>query len=339
MAKISQKQKILPVRELLKFSPTELFNGLRTDLFIEFESDKDNIIFMTWKEIVLQRYVLDILTRDIYNDTYRLSLASIPILNSLCICKYYTEGIFTSSTITKYLEEVFKLVVKELNKNNYPRNLLDVLFQNITYMYNDIYNDMVYNITEYVSTSRLTDFVQIQQNEELLESMYRVREAPKEEKNKAIVASYEILDKILRHDERYKDNDVRLGYVSGNVNARQVRQLLSCRGHITELDGTIFKYPVANSFTLGLNDMYDLAIESRAGAKALYTSNKAVQSSEYLARGLQLVTMILEKLDDEDCGSKYYLDWYVRPAGPDNKADLPNLLGKRFLNPETIFKI
>lgn len=335
MARISQKQKIVPVRELLKFSPTELFNGLRTNLYVEFESDKDNIIFMTWKEIILQRYVLDILTRDIYNDTYRLSLASIPILNSLCICKYYTEGIFTSSTITKYLEEVFKLVVKELNKNNYPRDLLDVLFQNITYMYNDIYNDMVYNITEYVSTSRLTDFVQIQQNEELLESMYRVREAPKEEKNKAIVASYEILDKILRHDERYKDNDVRLGYVSGNVNARQVRQLLSCRGHITELDGTIFKYPVANSFTLGLNDMYDLAIESRAGAKALYTSNKAVQSSEYLARGLQLVTMILEKLDDEDCGSKYYLDWYVRPAGPDNKADLPNLLGKRFLNPET----
>lgn len=337
MAKVKKKMRVLPVRELLKFSPTELFNGLRTDLLIEFESDRDNVIAMTWKEIVLQRYVLDILTKDIYNDKYRMSLSDIPIPTNLCICKYYTEGIFTSSTITKYLEEVFKLVVQKLNSHNpkLPRDLLDVFFQNIAYMYNDIYNDVVYNITEYVSTSRITDFVEIQQNEELLESMVKVKEAPVEEKNKAIMASYDVLDKILRHDPRYKNNDIRLGYVSGNVNGRQVRQLLSSRGHITELDGTIFKYPVANSFTLGLNDLYDLAIESRAGAKALYTSNKAVQSSEYLARGLQLVTMILEKLDDEDCGSKYYLDWYVRPAGPDNKADLPNLLGKKFLNPET----
>ena len=328
---------VLPVRELLKFSPFELFTGLRTDLLIEFESDKDNVISMTWKEIILQRYLLDILTKEIYNDDYRFPLDTVPITVDLCLCKYYTEGIFTANTITKYLEQVFKLIVQKLNSHNppLPRELLNIFFKNVAYMYNTIYNDIIHNITEYVSTSRIIDFVQIQQNEELLESMVKVKEAPTEDKNKAILASYEVLDRILRTNPEYANNDIRLGYISGNINARQVRQLLSCRGHITELDGTIFKYPVVNSFTLGLNDLYDFAIESRAGAKALYTSNKAVQQSEYFARGLQLVTMILEKLEDGDCGSPYYLDWFVRPAGPDNKADLPNLIGKWFLNPET----
>ena len=329
------KIQVLPVRELLSFSPHELLEGLRTDLVIEFESKQDNCIHMTWKEIILERYLLDILTKDIYNSEYKLSLSCIPITVDLCLCKYYTEGVMTAGTITKYLEEVFKLIIAELKKHSLPRELLDKFFEYVAVMYNDIYNDIIYNITEYVSTSRITDFVEIQQNDELLDSMLKVREAAPENKNKAIMASYDVLDKILRNDPRYENNDVRLGYISGNVNARQVRQLLSCRGHITELDGTIFKYPVVNSFTLGLNDMYDFSIESRAGAKALYTSNKAVQQSEYLARGLQLVTMIFEKIVDGDCGSKYYLDWYVRPAGPDNKSDLPNLIGKWFLNPET----
>lgn len=328
---------VLPVRELFQFSSFELFKGLRTDLWIEFEADKDNVIFMTWKEIILQRYLLDLLASDLDDGIHRISLTNIPITPNLCISKYYVEGIFTSSTITKYLEEVFKLIVLELKRSNppLPRRIMNDFWRNVAIMYNTIYNDIVYNIADYVSTSRLIDFAEIQNNEELLESMLKVREAPIEKKNEMIAASYGVLDKILRYDPRYTNNDIRLGYISGNINAKQVKQLLGPRGFITELDGTIFKYPVVNSFTLGLNDLYDIAIESRAGAKALYTSNKAVQQSEYLARGLQLVTMILEVLEDGDCGSNHYLDWYVRPASPENKSDLPNLLGKWFLNPKT----
>ena len=337
MSKRKKTMSVLPVRNLFDFSPFELFKGLRTDLYVEFESETDNIIAMTWKEVILQRYLLELLTKDIYNGIHRISLATIPITTDLCLCKYYTEGVFTSSTITKYLEQLFKLIVRKLNTHNppLPRNMLDIFFRNAVIMYNTIYNDIIYSITEYVATSRLSDFVEIQNNEELLNSMLAIREAIPEKKNEAIANSYSVLDRILREDKRYEHNNVRLGYVSGNTNARQVKQLLGPRGFITELDGTIFKYPVCTSFTLGLNDLYDIAIESRAGAKALYTSNKAVQQSEYLARGLQLVTMILEKLEDGDCGSKYYLDWYVRPASDQNKSDLNNLLGKWFLNPKT----
>ena len=330
---------VMPVRNLLEFSAYELFKGLRTDLYIEFESERDNIIYMTWKEIVLQRYLLDILTKDIYNEKDRISLSVIPITVDLCISKYYTEGVFTANTITRYLEECFKLIIKMLNEHNppLPRDMLGIFFRNAVITYNTIYNDILYNITDYVTTSKLTDFAAIQNNEELLESMWAVREADSEKKHEAIQNSYAVLDRILRTNPELEHNDIRLGYISGNVKAGQVKQLLSCRGFVTELDGTIFKYPVCTSFILGLNDLYDIAIESRAGAKALYTSNKAVQSSEYLARGLQLVTMILEKLEDGDCGSTHYLDWYVRPKGADNnyKSDLPNLQGKWFLNPET----
>lgn len=333
-----KKQKILPIRNIFDFSPRELLKGLRTNLTIEYE-DKE-LKSMTWKEIILQRYLMELNRFKLITDNgFVFDISYIPITSKYCISNFYTEGIFTANTISRFLETLFEDVVKTFSTHEqYNRGLLGQLYEQIANTYNTIYNDIIYNITEYVGSSRLIDFIDIQDNEELLQSMLDVKEVKSTESNSkhnAIQHSYSVLDRILRTDPRYKDNDIRLGYVSGNINNKQVKQLLSCRGFITELDGTIFKYPVYTSFTLGMNSIYDLAIESRAGAKALYTSNKAVQKSEYLARGLQLVTMILERLEDGDCGSKHYIDWYVRPADDQHKSDLPNLLGKRFLNPET----
>ena len=44
---------------------------------------------------------------------------------------------------------------------------------------------------------------------------------------------------------------------------------------------------------------------------------------------------MVEKLVDGDCGSKEYVDWYIRPIEVSGKADIMNMLGKRFLNEET----
>lgn len=330
-----RKNMVLPVRDLLKFTPHELLKGLRTNLHIEFESGEEPIRYMTWKEITLQRYLLDLLCIDLSDGRTTINLSDIPISSDFCICNYYSEGIFTANTITKYLECVYRTVVETYRDRGFSRAMLPKFYYTIVVIYNTIYNDVVYNIVDYVGSSRVTDFIQIQENEELLQSMLAVRQADLKDKNDAIQNSYAVLDKILRDNTLYPKNDIRLGYVSGNINARQVRQLLSCRGFITELDGTIFKYPVYNSFTLGMHDIYDLTIESRAGAKSLYISNEAVQKSEYFARGLQLVTMILEKLVDGDCGTKNYMDWYVKPATKTTKSDIENLLGKRFLNPHT----
>lgn len=330
-----QSDKILPVRNLYKFSSHELLRGLRTNLNIEFESGENPIRHMTWKEIVLQRYLLDILTIELSDGTNVIKLSDIPLDSKFCISNYYVSGVFTSNTITKYLENVFSTIVETYRGTGFSRVMLDKLYFAIIVMYNTIYNDVIYDITDYVGSSKITDFVEIQDNKDLLKSMLAVREAPTKEKHKAIQDSYNVLDKILRDEKLYTNNNVRIGYVSGNVNAKQVRQLLSCRGFITELDGSIFKYPVYNSFVLGMHDIYDLAIESRAGAKSLHISNDAVKESEYFARALQLVTMILEKLVDGDCGTKNYIDWYVNPATSSSKSDLECLVGKRYLNPNT----
>lgn len=332
------KRKVLPVRDLFKFSPNELLKGLRTNLTIEFEDkSKDRFIDMSWKEVILQRYVMELLLTSLENGDTIIDLSKFPITTDYCINKYYVEHIFTSTTITKFLEAVFKTIVLSQRAigQELSRSALDKFYFTIVNIYNTIYNDMVYSITDYVGSSRITDFMEIQNNDELLNSILAVKNAKHDDKHKAIANSYAVLDKILRDDHLYPTNDIRLGYVSGNINSKQVKQLLSCRGFITELDGSIFKYPVYTSFTLGMHNIHDLAIESRAGAKSLYTSNKAVQNSEYFARGLQLVTMILERLVDGDCGSKNYMDWYVKPDSKDTKSDLPNLLGKRYLNPDT----
>jgi len=304
----------------MRFTPKELLDVYRTDTKVVFEDNE--IIFMTHKEIIHTRYILDLLV--LYPE--------VKITSGYAISRYYTNGIFTSKTINKCYEFILKDIVDNVFKVKNDFTQLSNLQKHMFDILNTIYNDIGCEHINYSTSTNILDYVEIQSDERLLSAIDVVREKRDVD---SINNAYDVLDNILTNDPNYKHNAIAKAYVGGMVNPNQIKQLLGPRGYVTEIDGSLFKYPIASSFTLGLSNMYDMAIESRSGAKALFLSNKAVQDSEYLARELQLVTMVVQHLEMTDCGNKEYVSWYVRPATDESKGDLHNLVGKRYLDEDT----
>ena len=311
---------LLPVRELFKLTPSEVRDGFRNNVTMVFEDDVQ--VDMTYREVILLRYIMNIYS----------AIPNVKIVSSHNFMNYYSHGILTSKTINKSFEAILKDTVRIYVKPKLDRTILPELYKLMYKIVNEIYNDLIYEILEYVNSISIFDLLDVQMDKDLIASM---KEVHNKKDVDSVNKTYDVLDKVLRTKEELKDNIVAKGYISGTVNANQVKQLLASRGYVTEIDSHIFKYPIASSFTLGMSNIYDLSIESRAGAKALFLSNKAVQESEYFARELQLITMVVEKLVDADCGNTDYMDWLVRTKEMCGKSDLDNLLGKYYFNPDT----
>lgn len=317
---------VVEVRELYRFSPIEIKNGLKTDLNIIFE---DNVaVSMRARDIIFFRFLMDFFIG-----------INIPIISEYNIVNYYKERSITSKTINNCLEKIMENVVKQNVEQTNSRVILEQLWKNAYKVINNVYNELTYNLTEYCNSISILELLKIQYTPELIEAMQDVDKNRLKLRSSEIVSkvnkTYDVLDDILKNKEGIKDLSLARNYKIGTVNANQVKQLLASRGFTTEIDSNIFRYPIASSFTLGLSNLYDLSIESRSGAKALFLSNKAIQESEYFARELQLITMVVERLVDGDCGNHDYIDWLVRSKDIAPKSDLGNILGKYYYNPET----
>ena len=317
----------VPVREFLNYSAIDLRNELVGDINVLFEDDI--VVTLNSKEIIIDRYFWELLRE-----------RPLPISSQLTIGNYLTNGLYTGKTHNLLLTEINKELIYKVFNND-----LSTIHDNLEKLYYDMYNvvesiysELSYTLTEYVNSINIMDLLDIQLEPTLMESIDNVG---KEMTVESIDKSYFILDDLIRNNPKFKRNPVATAYISGAVNANQMKQVLGPRGYVTELDSSIFKYPIKSSFTLGLSNLYELAADSRSGAKALYLSNIAIQDSEYFGRELQLATMTVEKLIMTDCGSTDYLDWYVKPkeVGTDGtviyKGDLENLTGKWYLNEET----
>lgn len=309
------------VRELLKFRPIELLNGLKTDLNLILEDGK--VHFVNHREIIVLRYLFRL-----FDMFPQLKIETRHLLHNY----YSSNGLFTSKTIAKWLEVALKDIIEYVVKPKGDRTILVDVFREIWEINNDIYNDIVFGVLQYANSVNIEQFLEIQMDDKLLDSMKKVA---KEQTPESVKNSYKVLEDVIYNKKSIAKNQVVKGYIAGTINQNQVKQILASRGFLTEINNMIYKYPIASSFCLGLSNIYDMAIESRAAAKALSVATSSIQQSEYFAREMQLVTMITEKLVDGDCGQKDYIDWYVKGSKDGEKSDIPNLVGKRYWNPKT----
>lgn len=311
--------------DILKYEPLYFYNNFRTNTYILFE---DNVVFfLNYKEIILMRYILDVV----------VGLPEFKIDSSLCIRKHYSEGLFSGKTINNIFSKILEKIIFEFCIKTSDRSILKGIYYKMYQIVNRIYNEIVLDNTEYCSTINIKDFLEIQFTEELIKSINKVKE---ECNDKNILNAYRVLDKVIR-EKNTKDNRNNLVtcYLSGTVKDGQIKQMLAPRGYITEIDNTIFKIPVANSFTLGMNNMFYMAAESRSAAKANYISKTSVAKSEYFAREVQLVCMYVDKLVDGDCGSKDYIKWFVNDNLIDGISDLDFLVGKIYVDDKGVERI
>lgn len=345
------------IKKLLKIDKKYLSEKLTRGGYIMF--DDGVLSYFTKHEIILLRYLLEPIV------TIKL-IDEVTLTSSLDLKLYYNNNTYTGKTINNIVEKMMELIITTYIIPSRGNNLIDPNYENkkrviidleidkidyekekskmpskdlvvafLKYCYvamNSIYNEIVFENLEYITGLDIRDFLEIQFRPELMEA---IASAGVLNNDESIKHSYAVLDTIMKLPE-LKDNPVAIGYNAGTMNPAQLRQMLACRGYVTEINGHIFKKPVTSSFVLGLSDIYEFSIESRSGAKALYFTVVGVEKSEYMARGIQLVATILDKVIEGDCGSTEYLDWYVRRADEnDGVSDLDKMLGIKYLNEET----
>jgi len=308
--------KEIKVRRILDFQPDDFMHNLSSNIRVKYEDGV--VIEHTPNELVINRYVFRL-----------LEIAPLEVIRSgFNITKHYKNGYYAASSINKAFEAILEDVIAVYVTPNYDRSILTQLYSEMYKIVNDVYNNVVCENIKHISTLNIEDFVELQDDPALLESIAEIKANPSEA---GIEKVYNTLENVINNHPNRHNNYIAKGYISGTIAANQVKQLLGVRGYVTEIDGNIFKKPISSNFVLGLSDMYDIAVESRSGAKALYLSNKAIALSEYFAREMQLVTMAVEKLVDGDCGNTNYMSWLVRDAEGERKADIINLAGKKYI--------
>jgi len=291
---------------------------LKKNMIIKFEDDV--VMECNYKGIITFRYLLA------FYKKFNIKLTS-----DLWITNNLTNGLFTNNTYLKIYSSIFKQLAKVSNRIMSNKAKLK-LFKEYYIAIDTLNKKLVIHTVDYCLGVEVEDILKIQFDSRLMEAIH---EASVNNSKSAIDHVYDILDEVM-NDEKYRHNPIRLLYASKTVSIGQIRQLLGSRGYITEMDSKIFNIPMTNSFALGFKNIYDAAIESRAGSKAMYLSSKAIQDAEYMARELQLATMTIENIYRGDCGNPTYVDFYVNPdsynstGDLERKGDLPNIIGKRY---------
>lgn len=200
---------------------------------------------------------------------------------------------------------------------------------------NYIYNNLSELLAEYVTSIDLMDFINVAQHPKVKEVRDNMEISPV-----GIQTAYKDVGQLLRNDPTLTHNRLAKAITMGMVKESQAMQCVVARGYLTDIDSSIFPKPITNGYLHGLETPYDILIESRSAAKALFFQLDHLSDSEYFARKLQIVSMYVERLHIGDCGTTEYLDWYIRPKEEEHgqvtyKGDFYNMIGKYYLNEET----
>ena len=320
---------IVDVKRLMEKTPQDLNARLKTNIIVRFDDGVEKPL--TFREVIVNRYIWDILK--LFNN--------LPVLSSFDITNNYVSGFYVSDTLNKTYETILRYLIDNVMEPMGSRDPLESIWLKMQTTFNDIYNEIVFNNLDYVSTLDINTFLDVQLHPDLVKAMRDVANAnmnKTEEVAFAIENAYKTLHNILTSPE-YKNNKIAQGYISRTMNQKQLKQVLGPRGNITNLSEELYKKPIPSSFTSGMYGLDELGMESQTGAKSLRASTTAVSSSEFFARKLQLVMYRVEHVADGDCGQKDYVEWEVLPENDskDNpvKCHLPMLVGKYYLNEET----
>lgn len=281
--------------------------------------------------------------KTIYSDFFWDLIREYP--NTPILSRHYVDSVLngkslSSSTHTRLLGVLYKDILEVYDSvfDNNPGSK-DRLLELLYIITNRLEVEMPKYCSEHVTTIDVTDFTN-------LVTHPIIAKVNNETTNdhQSIIDTYSIVKKELMTNPDFDNNAVAIACRASLVNTNQVLQAIAVRGKLTEVDGSILPTAVLSNFTKGLTDLYEYAAESRSAAKALYFSDAKLQDTEYTARRLQLLTMVVEKLSYEDCGSTRYLSWTIKGPTLDEDGsivyvgDLPFMKGKYYMDNDNVLK-
>jgi hypothetical protein len=236
---------------------------------------------------------------------------------------------FNAGSSRDILDAVYISIVKTYNLNTpHLRNDLDRLVFEVN---NNAYNVLI-KLEKYMTSMDILDFIEVADYKPISDLCKEVLS-----EDMATQISNKTLE-IMRTDPNLSHNRLAKAVRNKIVKDEQVVQCVAIRGYTTDVDSTLFKYPVTHGYVKGLKTIYESLVESRLGAKALLFSEAPLQESEYLSRSIQLLAMSVERIHYEDCGSQRYMNYHIQDDQFDeygnlvSKSNLSNLVGKYYLD-------
>jgi len=299
----------LNARQILN-TPKEKIWDIKKDTYnVVYE---DNIAHKeNYKSIIFNRYCWELFT--LYPNT--------PITNECTVQLFLNKEYYNSDTHIKLLNKIFNHIVTYNGLETYTEK--EPLLKKVYEIVNDIYNNIVLRVSEYMTAIDAVDFVEVVKDPVIKTIHSNIKNTPDSVEN-----AYKQIKNYLVNSEN-KSNRFIHAYKSKSINENQANQCIGPRGFVTDLDRTVFMQPILNGFISGMGNLFELIAESRTAAKALYASNKQIKDSEYASRRIQLLTMVVENIIKGDCGSNEYFEITI------TDENLENLKGKYYLNEET----
>jgi hypothetical protein len=318
-------------RALLKYSPEHLWNNLKGNFILVFDDGemqtnhaKTNYSRHLWK------------LHNIFPKT--------PLLKKHHV-GYYTQTnpIDTKTHIKLY--ETLAWDVRDTYREIDPKVSLDVITSLIYDINSELYNAVISNLGQYLTSIDIKDFIEIVDYPEIKESQLVLQDEPKSNdvlRNQKIIDDVtKVVKEVLNSPTKLPHNQIVKAVRSKLVRAEQAYQCVGVRGYLTRDDSFIFRYPIMTGWVRGINKIYDAVIEAQSASKALSFTKDPLQDSEYFSRRLQQLLMTLKNLYRGDCGSTHYFKWKVRPGTDGSstegarKPDLEIINGKYYLCEET----
>lgn len=279
-----------------------LLNGQTKYFNVEF--DDKNIKSCFYKDLLFTYYI-----SILYNN-----YSNTPILYENTLMKYLENNKYNADTHIKLLEKNFKYICAYNNLKIYSEK--EQLLKTCYHIVNLIYNNIVFNIGQYVTTIDAIDFIEVVNMPEIVEIHKELEPNPN-----SIEQAYTKIGKFLKSIDETENMFIH-AYKSKTVNESQANQCIGPRGFVADIDRTVYKQPILSGFIRGLNTIYEVAVESRTAAKSHTANNTQIATSEYASRRLQLLTMIVDRVVPGDCGSTNYTSFYVQPGTIENLAGI-----------------
>lgn len=268
------------------------------------------VVHLRTRQLIFNRYIWGLF--ELHPD--------VPILSTHDVSTYLGKNSFDGSTHIRMLESIFQYicVVKNLQYYSQKEHLLKKGYRIV----NDIFNEIILNAAEDVTTIDAIDYVKLINDPRIVNIHSKLNNTP------------ESIDRAYKEIRQYVNDDVTnnrfiAAYKSKAINDNQANQCIGPRGLVTDLDRTVFKQPIHNGFIRGMGNLYELIAEERTAAKALNATDIHIKTSEYASRRIQVLTMCVTGIEALDCGSTDYAEVYVK------EKYLPNLKGKYYLDETT----
>lgn len=226
------------------------------------------------------------------------------LLSDYYVGNFKFSGSLATTILTKIVGGIREVYGGEID---YRDTLAKQIYENI----NRFYNVVVTRMSEYVETTYAKDYVEVIDNPEIVELREELYKDPTPNK---INGFYDKLRNVMNRKDFLKGNALVETMRGGLRSIGQIQQCVGVRGAVTDMDSTVFKIPVLESFGEGLKRMSNFMKETRSATKSLMFQSGPIKDTEYFNRRMQLFAETVRHLFKGDCGTHERLPWRVEPG-------------------------